>query len=48
MHESFSNYESLLLVMDYVGGGDLRYHLGKKKRFSEEETSTWVYFIFSF
>lgn len=43
MQNTFSNHESLFLVMDYVGGGDLRYHLGKKKRFSEEETSKYYW-----
>ena len=27
MHYAFQNQESLYLVMDYFGGGDLRYHL---------------------
>lgn len=26
--------------MDYVSGGDLRFHIGKMKKFNEEETST--------
>ena len=28
--------------MDLVTGGDLRYHLSKKKRFTEEETKFFV------
>eukprot|EP01016_Furgasonia_blochmanni_P046281 TRINITY_DN6640_c0_g1_i10.p2 TRINITY_DN6640_c0_g1~~TRINITY_DN6640_c0_g1_i10.p2 ORF type:complete len:125 (+),score=5.18 TRINITY_DN6640_c0_g1_i10:91-465(+) len=30
--------ENLYLVMDYASGGNLEYHLDKKRRFSEVET----------
>lgn len=33
MHWAFQDTENLYLVMDYVNGGDLRYHMGNKKRF---------------
>ena len=33
---AFHNKENLYLVMDLLGGGDLRYHIGKQKRFTEE------------
>lgn len=36
---AFHNKENLYLVMDLLGGGDLRYHIGKQKRFTEEQTS---------
>jgi len=38
MHHAFQDRENLYLVMDLLTGGDLRYHLGKVKRFSEENT----------
>ncbi len=37
---AFSDKESLYLAMDYLGGGDLRFHIAKHRRFSECETST--------
>lgn len=36
MHHSFQNRETLFLVMDYCNRGDLRYHLGNKRKFKEE------------
>ena len=36
---SFQDYENLYLVMDYLTGGDLRYHISRHKRFSEIQTS---------
>jgi len=40
MFYSFQDKENLFLVMDLMTGGDLRYHMSRKKRFSETETST--------
>jgi serine/threonine protein kinase len=39
MHYAFQDRENLFLVMDYMSGGDLRYHIGKNRRFNEELTS---------
>ena len=39
MHHAYQDKESLYLVMDYLKGGDLRYHLIKRNTFSEDETS---------
>lgn len=39
MYYSFQDYDSLYIVMDMLTGGDLRYHIFKHKRFSEEQTS---------
>ncbi len=39
MHYAFQDYENLYLVMDLLTGGDLRYHVSKYKRFTEEQTS---------
>jgi serine/threonine protein kinase len=36
----FKDRDNLCLVMDLMTGGDLRYHIGRNKRFSEEQTST--------
>ncbi|CAD8067639.1 unnamed protein product [Paramecium sonneborni] len=37
MHSAFQDRENLYLVLDLLSGGDLRYHIYKNKRFSEEE-----------
>lgn len=37
---AFQDRDNLCLVMDLMTGGDLRYHIGRNKRFSEEQTST--------
>ena len=34
MTSAFQDRENLYLVMDYLNGGDLRYHIGKKGKFS--------------
>ena len=31
---AFQTRENLYLLMDYIDGGDLRYHIGKRRRFS--------------
>ncbi|CAD8157911.1 unnamed protein product [Paramecium octaurelia] len=35
---AFQDNHNLYLVLDYLGGGDLRYHLGKLRKFTEEQT----------
>ena len=42
MHFSFQDSNSLYLVMDLVIGKDLRYHLMRQKRFSEEQTKFYI------
>ena len=37
MHMAFHDRDSLYLGMDYMTGGDLRFHMGKRKGFSEEQ-----------
>ena len=37
---AFQDRENLYLVMDLMNGGDLRYHVSRQRRFSEEQTST--------
>jgi len=39
MHYAFEDRENLYLVIDLMAGGDLRYHIGRHKKFSEEQTS---------
>ncbi|CAK65886.1 unnamed protein product (macronuclear) [Paramecium tetraurelia] len=38
MHYAFQDRENLYLVLDILRGGDLRYHIGRMKKFSEEQT----------
>ena len=42
MNCAFQDYENLYLVMDLLTGGDLRYHLCKHRRFSEDETQFFI------
>lgn len=39
MHYSFQDAENLYLVLDLLEGGDLRYHISRHRRFSEEQSS---------
>ena len=39
MISAFQDREKLYLVMDLLLGGDLRYHINKYKKFTEEQTS---------
>jgi len=39
MNLSFQDQNNLYLVMDYLRGGDLRYHICYKTSFSEKEIS---------
>lgn len=36
---AFQDNNNLFLVLDYLEGGDLRYHLGRNKKFTEIQTS---------
>ena len=38
MHYAFQDKENLYLVMDLLSGGDLRYHISRYHKFSEEQT----------
>ena len=42
MHFAFQDSDNLYLVMDMLSGGDLRYHITKYKRFSEEQTRFFI------
>jgi len=41
MSFAFYDKENLFLVMDLLLGGDLRFHLGKMRRFSENQSSNY-------
>ena len=40
LHSAFQTERKLYIIMDYLRGADLRYHICYKQKFSEEETST--------
>ena len=42
MHYAFQDNDNLYLVMDMLSGGDLRYHITKNRRFSEEQTRFFI------
>eukprot|EP00826_Nyctotherus_ovalis_P017809 TRINITY_DN15263_c0_g5_i1.p1 TRINITY_DN15263_c0_g5~~TRINITY_DN15263_c0_g5_i1.p1 ORF type:complete len:277 (+),score=29.72 TRINITY_DN15263_c0_g5_i1:135-965(+) len=48
MNCAFVDRESLYLVMDYLDGGDLRFHLARQKKFCEAETSSFPFVILEF
>lgn len=45
MQYAFQDFENLYLVMDLLTGGDLRYHISRHKKFSEEQTSKYIFEI---
>ena len=42
MHYAFQDKENLYLVIDYLSGGDLRFHISRHKKFSEEQTRFFI------
>ena len=42
MHFSFQDNEYLYIAMDLLTGGDLRYHICKNKKFSEEQSKFFI------
>lgn len=42
MQYAYQDREKLFLIMDYLPGGDLRYHIGKQKRFTESQTKFFI------
>ena len=42
MHYAFQDSENLYLVMDLMPGGDLRFHISRHKKFSEEQTRFFI------
>jgi serine/threonine kinase 32 len=47
MYFSFQDKENLYLAIDLLNGGDLRYHINKKRKFTEEQTSRYPYYNYS-
>lgn len=45
MHYAFQDRENLYILMDYLGGGDLRFHISRQKKFTESQASK-ISFIF--
>jgi serine/threonine protein kinase len=39
MHYAFQDRENLFILMDYLGGGDLRFHISMQKIFTENQAS---------
>lgn len=46
MNYAFQDNDNLYLVMDLLNGGDLRYHICRHKKFSEEQTSKFFISLF--
>ena len=42
MHYAFQDKDNLYLVMDLLSGGDLRYHVSRYRKFSEEQTRFFI------
>ena len=42
MYYAFQDSENLYLVMDLMTGGDLRFHISRHKKFSEEQTRFFI------
>ena len=42
MNYAFQDRENLYLVMDLLTGGDLRYHISKYRKFTEEQTRFFI------
>ncbi|CAD8096952.1 unnamed protein product [Paramecium sonneborni] len=46
MNYAYQDRETLYLIMDYMSGGDLRFHIGRMRKFNEEQTRFFVACIF--
>ena len=42
MYYAFQDNKNLYLVMDFLSGGDLRYHICKNRKFTEEQTKFFL------
>lgn len=42
MQYAFQDRDNLYLVMDLLSGGDLRYHISRHRKFSEEQTKFFI------
>ncbi|KAM3134112.1 hypothetical protein pb186bvf_013838 [Paramecium bursaria] len=46
MYYAFQDRENLYVVMDYMKGGDLRFHVGRMRKFNEDQTKFFLASIF--
>lgn len=46
MYFAFQDNNSLYIVLDYIGGGDMRYHLYQVNHFTEEQARIYIYNIY--
>ena len=44
MHYAFQDKENLYILMDHLGGGDLRYHISRYRKFTENQASNYIKF----
>ncbi len=42
LHYAFQDKDNLYLTMDFLSGGDLRYHISRYRKFSEEQTRFFI------
>ena len=42
MHFAFQDRENLYVILDHLDGGDMRYHISWKKKFTEEQTKFFM------
>ncbi|MCQ2821624.1 MAG: protein kinase, partial [archaeon] len=42
MHFAFQDSDTLYIAMDYLTGGDLRYHICKHRKFNEQQTKFFI------
>lgn len=42
MYFAYQDRENLYVCMDLLNGGDLRYHVNKRRKFTEEQTKFFV------
>jgi serine/threonine protein kinase len=42
MQYAFQDFENLYIVLDLLNGGDLRYHVSRQRKFSEEQTKFFM------
>jgi serine/threonine protein kinase len=48
MQYAFQDFDNLYLIMDLLTGGDLRYHISKHRRFTEDQSSNYLFLIKNF
>lgn len=46
MHYAFQDRENIFILMDYLSGGDLRFHISRHKKFTESQASMISKYIY--